>query len=141
MVDVITTLTFELKYAPEKKGLRVVAELPKAAEELRDLLSTQLDARWTDGQHFEIEFQYARTVARHLKRIGVAEFEVRAADPRPPLNTVVEKAVVTAKARESWPVSTVEIVDERVEHVVDSDFENFELHGTYTARVTQVSAG
>ncbi|WP_417540989.1 hypothetical protein [Microbacterium maritypicum] len=137
MVDIITTLTFELEHRPDTEELRVVVELPEVAGHLRDFLTMQLGARWLDERHFDIEFQYASTAEHHLQSLGVSEMRVRPKDLRLPLAKVVDEATALAKEREDWDVSAIEILDERVTHVVRGQFAGLDLHGTYTVRVTQ----
>lgn len=138
MVDVTTTLTFELTHVPDKEGLRVVVGLPDASSHLRDFLSMELGARWPhDDQHFEIELKYARTAAHHLKKTDVVDLDIRPVEGRIALAAVVNEAIQLATQREDWAVSAVEILGEEVTYVIDSKFEGLELRGTYVVRVTQ----
>lgn len=139
MVDIITTLTFELKHLVATKETRVVVELPEGADALRDLFTRELSARWPeDDRHFEIDLQYARTAANRLRGLGFTEVEVRPSDPRLPLAEIVDKASALATERVPWTVSAVEILEERTTHIMDSELERMELRGTFVARVTQV---
>lgn len=137
MVDIITTFTFELEHKSDTEGLRVVVELPEDAGQLRDFLSMELGARWSDERHFDIDFQYASTAEHRLQSLGLSEMPVRPKDPRLPLAKVVDEATALAKEREGWNVTSIEILDESVTHVVRGHFARLDLHGTYTVRVTQ----
>lgn len=139
MADIITTFAFELKHLVATKETRVVVELPEGADELCEVFTRELSARWPeDDRHFEIDLQYAPTAANRLRRLGITDVEVRPSDPRLPLAEIVDKASALATERAPWAVSAVEILDEKFTHVLDSEFERMELRGTFVARVTQV---
>lgn len=113
-------------------------DLPEIAEGLRSFLSAQLGARWShDGRHFDVELEYARSAASHLRELGVTNFQVRPAEPRPPLVDVVDRAISLATQRQDWTVNAVEILEEQVAYLMDSDFAKLDLRGSYTVRVTQ----
>lgn len=139
MVEIITTLAFELKHLYTADRTRVVVELPESADGLRDLFTRELSAQWPeDDRHFEIDLQYAHTAVNHLRRFGINDVEVRPSEPRLSLAEIVDRASALATERAPWAVSAVEILDEKVTHILDSEFERMELRGAYVARVTQV---
>lgn len=139
MISIITTVDFELEHVPDQLRTRIVAQLPHAADdELQRPFKERFGARWSrEGKQVEFEFRYALAVSASLKRAGIIDVELRPKHPQLPLEAIVDQAASTARMRADWPVSAVEIVEERVDHRFGDDYGNLVFLGCFVARVSQ----